>query len=150
MSSAVHSIFGDDRAPPCPAPPRGIVADLPTNERLFLWALRLTAENCANAGIVQQELWLCCGLANVEKALQALGELIHVLRREGRRPLLVKPSEARRMNACEESVVSLIAAGRDGDVARLSAHARWLVRPLAQSALIAQALRLGQVFPSDS
>jgi len=148
MSAALHLIVGESAAP-CPAPPRALVADLPRNSRLVLWALRLLAESRSNWGIVQQELWLCCGLASVETALQALEVLLGVLMREGRRPLLVKPSDARRMNACEEALIALISAGRDGDATRLAAHARWLVRPLAQRELIAQALHLGQVFPCD-
>jgi hypothetical protein len=108
--------------------------------------MRLLAESRANWGIVQQELWLCCGLARVENVLQALEEFLAILALEGRRPLLMKHCDARRMTASEQAVIALIAAGEQDDADRLAAHARWLVRPLAQRDLAVQALLLGQGF----
>ncbi len=148
MSAGLLLINGDKAETPCRPPQRALVADLPPNERLLLWTMRMLGENRGNLAVVQQELWLCCGLASIENVLQALEALLALLTREGRRPLVVKPADARRMNATEESLIALIAAGRDRDSVRLAAHARWLVRPLAQAELRAQALRLGQAFPS--
>lgn len=155
MSAAVHEIWREraesarhQRAPV--PPPRPAVADLPASGRILLWAMRLLAENRGNWGIVQQELWLCCGLARVETVLQALEGFLALLAREGRRPLVMKPADARRMNAREQAVMALVAAGADGgDGDRLAAHARWLVRPLAQRDLIAQARSLAQGFPGS-
>lgn len=151
MSAAVHVIGRDrafpatpDSAPVLHAAPRLLVADLPPNGRLLLRAMRLLAEQRANWGIVQQELWLCCGLARVESVLQALEEFLAILALEGRRPLLMKPADARRMTAGEQAVLALIAAAERQENDRLAAHARWLVRPLAQRDLIAQALLLGR------
>jgi len=154
MSAAVHVIRRDcaplaapsDPAAALDAAPRPTVADLPPSGRILLWAMRLLAENRSNWGIVQQELWLCCGLARVESVLQALEEFLAILALEGRRPLVMKPSETRRMSAGEQAVMAMIAAGERGDGDRLAAHARWLVRPLAQRDLLAQALLLGQGF----
>lgn len=151
MSAAVH-VIGRDRASPVksePPPalhaaPRMLVADLPPNGRQLLRAMRLLAEHRTNWGIVQQELWLCCGLARVESVLQALEEFLAILALEGRRPLLMKPADARRMTAGEQAVMGLVAAAGQQENDRLAAHARWLVRPLAQRDLIAQALLLGQ------
>lgn len=153
MSAAVH-VIRRDCAPLATAGdsavqdavPRPTVADLPSRGRILLWAMRLLAENRSNWGIVQQELWLCCGIARVESALQALEEFLAILALEGRRPLILKPSDARRMSAVEQALMALVAAGERGERERLAAHARWLVRPLAQRDLIAQALLLGQGF----
>ena len=153
MSAAVHVIRRDcapmaragDSAVLDPAP-RLTVADLPPPDRILLWAMRLLAENRSNWGIVQQELWLCCGIARVENVLQALEKFLGILALEGRRPLILKPSDARRMSATEQAAMALVAAGDRGERERLAAHARWLVRPLAQRDLIAQALLLGQGF----
>ncbi len=153
MSAAVH-VIRRDCAPLATAgesavqdaAPRMTVADLPSRSRILLWAMRLLAENRSNWGIVQQELWLCCGIARVESVLQALEEFLAILALEGRRPLIMKPSDTRRMSAGEQAVMALIAAGERGERARLAAHARWLVRPLAQRDLVAQALLLGQGF----
>jgi hypothetical protein len=153
MSAAVH-VIRRDCAPMATtgdsvvndAAPRLTVADLPSRGRILLWAMRLLAENRSNWGIVQQELWLCCGIARVESVLQALDEFLAILALEGRRPLILKPSDARRMSAGEQAVMALVAAGERGERERLAAHARWLVRPLVQRDLIAQALLLGQGF----
>lgn len=153
MSAAVH-VIRRDCAPLATAgesavqdaAPRMTVADLPSRSRILLWAMRLLAENRSNWGIVQQELWLCCGIARVESVLQALEEFLAILALEGRRPLIMKPSDTRRMSAGEQAVMALVAAGERGERARLAAHARWLVRPLAQRDLVAQALLLGQGF----
>lgn len=153
MSAAVH-VIRRDCAPLATAgesavqdaAPRMTVADLPSRSRILLWAMRLLAENRSNWGIVQQELWLCCGIARVESVLQALEEFLAILALEGRRPLLMKPSDTRRMSAGEQAVMALVAAGERGERARLAAHARWVVRPLAQRDLVAQALLLGQGF----
>lgn len=67
-----------------------------------------------------------------------------ILAIEGRRPLLMKPADARRMTAGEQAVMGLVAAAGQQENDRLAAHARWLVRSLAQRDLIAQALLLGQ------
>lgn len=154
MSAAVHVIRRDCAAPPVSgdsapvleAAPRMTVADLPPSSRLLLWSMRLLAENHGNWGIVQQELWLCCGLARVESVLQALEEFLAILALEGRRPLLMKHCDARRMTASEQAVIALIAAGEQNDAERVAAHARWLVRPLAQRDLAAQASLLAQGF----
>lgn len=154
MSAAVHVIGRDcaapalsgDEVPAFEVVPRMTVADLPPSARLLLWSMRLLSENRGNWGIVQQELWLCCGLARVESVLQALEEFLAILALEGRRPLLMKHCDARRMTASEQAVIALIAAGEQGDAERLAAHTRWLVRPLAQRGLAAQALLLGQGF----
>lgn len=153
MSAAVH-VIRRDCAPLATAGESAVqdaasrmtVADLPSRSRILLWAMRLLAENRSNWGIVQQELWLCCGIARVESVLQALEEFLAILALEGRRPLIMKPSDTRRMSAGEQAVMALIAAGERGERARLAAHARWLVRPLAQRDLVAQALLLGQGF----
>jgi hypothetical protein len=154
MSAAVHVIRRDYAAPSMPgdsaaaleAAPRATVADLPPSGRLLLWSMRLLAEHRGNWGIVQQELWLCCGLARIESVLQALEEFLAILAIDGRRPLLMKHCDARRMTASEQAVIALITAGEQGDAERLAAHARWLVRPLAQRDLAALALLLGQGF----
>lgn len=152
MSAAVHRMWRAG-APAMPGDPvaasgalRRTVTDLPPNHRICLRAMRLLAENRGNWGIVQQELWLCCGLARVESALQALESFLALLDREGRRALVMKPADACRMNAGEQAVMALVAAGERRDRERLAAHARWLVRPLAQRELVAQALLLGQGF----
>lgn len=151
MAAVLHLIDADD-ATPVPrfgyAPPRAQVAELPANARLLLWAMRLLGESRGNWGIVQQELWLCCGLASVESVLQALEEMLGLLARDSRRPPLLKPSDARHMTAWEETIVALIGAARDCDGERLAAHARWLTRPLAQAPLCALARRLALGFPS--
>ncbi|MFN4282740.1 MAG: hypothetical protein ACK4NA_08880 [Alphaproteobacteria bacterium] len=152
MAAALHLIDGDDVPPAAHlrhAPPRRLVAELPVNARLLLWAMRLLGESRGNWTIVQQELWLCCGLASVESVLQALEDLLAVLARDGRRPLLLKPSDARRMTACEEAIVALLDAARDGDGERLAAHARWLAPPLAQGPLCAFAVRFARGFPAE-
>lgn len=146
MATALHlidDIAGAPRGLPCP---RALVADLPANARLLLWSLRLLAQNAADRDVLRQELWLCCGPADVETTLGALEDLTALLRRDGRRPFLLKPAEARRMTAVEESLMALFAAAAQEDHARQRAHARWLARPLAQSELILRMRRLARGF----
>lgn len=146
MPAALHLI--DDL---CPAPSgatgaRAKAADLPANARLLLWSLRLLAQSSADRDVLRQELWLCCGPADVERTLAALEDLIALLARDGRRPLLLKPSDAERMTAVEESLMALFAAAAQRDPLRQGAHARWLARPLAQSELILRMRQLARGF----
>lgn len=146
MATALHLIDHiPDRASGLPCP-RAQVADLPANARLLLWSLRLLAQNAADRDVLRQELWLCCGPADVEATLGALEDLTALLARDGRRPFLLKPTEARRMTAVEESLMALFGAATQEDHARQAAHARWLARPLAQSELILRMRRLARGF----
>lgn len=124
--------------------PRAIVAHLDAANRLALWAMRLLAEDRENWNIVQQELWLCCGLAKVERVLQPLERLLEIVAHESRRPMLFKPSDAPRISCSEGCLLALLDAARENAPDRLAVHARWLVRPLAQGNLIEQARNLAR------
>lgn len=109
--------------------------DLSTPEQLVLWTLRMWLEDHRNLGLIQQTLWIACGLAHVEAALAGFDGLLRTLRRDGRRALRLHPSGCRALSADERTLLALIAVHQARHAEHAAALVRWLVPPAAAARL---------------
>lgn len=117
-------------------------AELAPANRLVLWTIRLLAESQHNWGLVQQELWMCCGPVTIETVLQAFDEMLTTLALHRRRVLAVGSRDDPRISADELTLLTLIAAAQSGHVAKVEALARWLLHTAGHRALTTQIARL--------
>src|SRR3546814_5992404 len=84
-----------------------------------------------NRDLVQQALWIACGLAHVEMALAGFDGLLRTLRRNGRRTLRLHPPGYRAVSTDERTLLALIAVHQARHEDHAAALVRWLVPPAA-------------------
>ena len=112
-------------------------------EALFLAALRNFALGPVGWEQARREIWLACGLSQVEPVLAAFERLVSCRAVGARRPPVYLLAGAPGISADELALANLVAAAQSGAFVHTAALARWLVVPGEQARLVSAATRLG-------